>query len=64
MSGKSLPEDRWATVEVPVLVLDGGASPAFHHTAARALADLLPAPAATPWTARPTRSPPGSWSPR
>lgn len=42
MSGRSLPAERWASVTAPVLVLDGGASPPWLHTAAQALADLLP----------------------
>jgi pimeloyl-ACP methyl ester carboxylesterase len=40
--GRPLPTDRWASVTVPTLVIDGGASPAWVRHAARALADLLP----------------------
>jgi pimeloyl-ACP methyl ester carboxylesterase len=40
MSGMPLP-DEWATIKTPTLVIDGGATPAF-HTSAQALADLLP----------------------
>ena len=42
MSGKPLPAGRWASVTVPTLVMDGGASPAWMHHAARAIADVLP----------------------
>jgi pimeloyl-ACP methyl ester carboxylesterase len=42
MSGKPLPADRWASVTMPALVLDGGASDAWIHNGAQALADLLP----------------------
>jgi pimeloyl-ACP methyl ester carboxylesterase len=40
MSGNPLPDD-WAAIKTPTLVVDGGTTPAF-HTAAQALADLLP----------------------
>jgi pimeloyl-ACP methyl ester carboxylesterase len=33
---------RWASVTIPVLVMDGGASPAFMHHGAQALTDILP----------------------
>jgi hypothetical protein len=33
---------RWVSIALPVLVIDGTASPAFMHTGADALADLLP----------------------
>jgi pimeloyl-ACP methyl ester carboxylesterase len=42
MSGRPLPAGRWASVTAPTLVMDGGASPAQMHSAAQALADLLP----------------------
>ena len=42
MQGKPLPTDRWARVTMPVLVLDGGASDAWMHHAADALAEVLP----------------------
>lgn len=41
MFGKALPAERWASVVVPTLVLDGGASPAYMHSGAQALADAL-----------------------
>src|SRR5438876_1133759 len=42
MQGKPLPTDRWVKVTVPVLVADGGASDAWVHHAADALANVLP----------------------
>jgi pimeloyl-ACP methyl ester carboxylesterase len=45
MYGKPLPPDRakrWASISVPTLVLDGGASEQFMHTGADALAEVLP----------------------
>jgi pimeloyl-ACP methyl ester carboxylesterase len=42
MQGKALPQDRWAKVTMPVLVLEGGESPPWIRNAAHALADLLP----------------------
>jgi pimeloyl-ACP methyl ester carboxylesterase len=42
MQGKPLPPDRWAKVTMPVLVADGGASDAWVHHAADALAQILP----------------------
>lgn len=42
MFGRPLPAGRWSSVAVPTLVMDGGASPAWQHSAARALADVLP----------------------
>jgi pimeloyl-ACP methyl ester carboxylesterase len=42
MTGHPLPADRWSSVAIPVLVLDGGASDTFMHTGADALAGLLP----------------------
>jgi pimeloyl-ACP methyl ester carboxylesterase len=42
MKGKPLPADHWAKVTMPVLVADGGASPAWLHHAAEALAKVLP----------------------
>lgn len=41
MQGKPLPTDRWVKVTVPVLVADGGASDAWMHHAADALASVL-----------------------
>jgi pimeloyl-ACP methyl ester carboxylesterase len=42
MGDGSVPPERMASVTVPTLVIDGGASPAFMHNAAQALADALP----------------------
>ena len=42
MQGKPLPTDRWVKVSVPVLVADGGASDAWVHHGADALAKVLP----------------------
>jgi len=42
MQGKPLPTDRWAKVTAPVLVADGGASDAWMHNGADALAKVLP----------------------
>lgn len=42
MSGKPLSKKRWASVSVPTLIIDGGASPAWLRNAAQALTDLLP----------------------
>lgn len=42
MSGAPLPQDRWAGVTVPTLVMHGTGTFPFIVTAARALADLLP----------------------
>jgi len=42
MSGKPWAKDRWAGVTMPVLVMDGGASPDYMHHAAEALAASLP----------------------
>ena len=40
--GRPLPRERWSTVTIPVLVLDGGASPEWQRTATRSLAGVLP----------------------
>ena len=42
MAGHPLPAKKWASVKVPTLVIDGGASPAWLRHAAQALADVLP----------------------
>jgi pimeloyl-ACP methyl ester carboxylesterase len=42
LQGKPLPTDRWARVNVPVLVADGSASEAWMHHAADALSKVLP----------------------
>ena len=41
-TGTSLPVARWATATMPVLVVDGGASPAWMRNAVQALVDILP----------------------
>jgi pimeloyl-ACP methyl ester carboxylesterase len=43
MSGKPLVADAWAGVTIPVLVMDGDASPEWIRNSARSLAGLLPA---------------------
>jgi pimeloyl-ACP methyl ester carboxylesterase len=40
--GKPLPADRWTSVTVPTLVMDGGKSPGWIRQANRALANVLP----------------------
>jgi pimeloyl-ACP methyl ester carboxylesterase len=40
--GKPLPASRWASVTIPVLVMDGGNSPAWMLHANRSLASVLP----------------------
>src|SRR5262249_8089703 len=40
--GTSLPEDRWTSVSMPTLVMDGGKSPTWMRNAARAIANVLP----------------------
>jgi pimeloyl-ACP methyl ester carboxylesterase len=42
MSGKPLPAGRWASVSMPTLVMDGGASPVWARNSVQALTDLLP----------------------
>jgi pimeloyl-ACP methyl ester carboxylesterase len=42
MSGRPLPADRWTSVTVPTLVLDGDQSPDWARNSVAALADLLP----------------------
>jgi pimeloyl-ACP methyl ester carboxylesterase len=42
MGNGSVPTEWLASVTVPTLVIDGGASPAFLHNAAQALAHALP----------------------
>ncbi len=41
MAGTPLPPERWASVTMPTLVLDGGDSPAWQRNAVRALAGIL-----------------------
>jgi pimeloyl-ACP methyl ester carboxylesterase len=43
MSGSAAPLQRWASVTIPTLVVDGGASPQWMHNGAQAIADVLPA---------------------
>jgi pimeloyl-ACP methyl ester carboxylesterase len=40
--GKPLAADRWTSVTVPTLVMDGGKSPAWMRHANRSLANVLP----------------------
>lgn len=40
--GKPLPAEKWATVTMPTLVMDGGKSPDWMRNANQALADALP----------------------
>jgi pimeloyl-ACP methyl ester carboxylesterase len=40
--GRALPADRWSSVRVPTLVMDGGKSPAWMRNAQRALAGVVP----------------------
>ena len=42
LRGKPSSIKRWASVSVPTLVMDGGASPEFMHHAVEALVDVLP----------------------
>lgn len=42
MSGKPLPADRWVSVTMPTLVMDGDASPEWMRNGVAALADVLP----------------------
>ena len=42
MGDGSVPIERLASLTVPTLVIDGGASPAFMHNAAQAAAHALP----------------------
>jgi pimeloyl-ACP methyl ester carboxylesterase len=42
MRGSPEPLRKWAPVTMPTLVMDGGKSPAFMHSGAQALTDILP----------------------
>jgi len=42
LGGKPLPSDRWASVTIPTLVIDGGASPPWQRNAVQGLVDALP----------------------
>ncbi len=41
-SGTPAPLEKWRSVTIPTLVIDGGASPPFMHHAAQAIAHILP----------------------
>src|SRR5262249_49853664 len=42
MMGRALPTGRWSKVSIPTLVMDGGSSTEWMHSAADALARVLP----------------------
>lgn len=42
MAGNAIRANQWASVTIPTLVMDGGASPAWMRNTARVLADILP----------------------
>lgn len=42
MSGSPAPLERWSSVTVPTLVMDGGASPPWQHHGVEALTGILP----------------------
>jgi pimeloyl-ACP methyl ester carboxylesterase len=42
MRGTPEPLQKWASVRVPTLVIDGGDSPSFQHNAVRTLVEILP----------------------
>jgi pimeloyl-ACP methyl ester carboxylesterase len=42
VAGSPEPLERWASVTIPTLVMDGGASPDWQHNAVGALVDVLP----------------------
>jgi pimeloyl-ACP methyl ester carboxylesterase len=42
LTGSTAPLKRWASLAVPTLVMDGGASPAWARNAVQALVDVLP----------------------
>lgn len=42
MLGRPLPRDKWNSVTIPTLVMDGGASPVWMRNAVQALVDVLP----------------------
>jgi pimeloyl-ACP methyl ester carboxylesterase len=42
LGGSLTPLERWASVRVPTLLMDGGASPPWRRNAVRALASVLP----------------------
>jgi hypothetical protein len=42
MEGRPLPADRWSSVTVPTLVMDGDQSPGWARNSVRALTEALP----------------------
>ena len=42
MGGSPAPLERWSSIAVPTLVMDGGSSPDWQRHAVRALADVIP----------------------
>jgi len=42
MGGSPAPLERWSSIAVPTLLMDGGASPDWQRHAVRALADVIP----------------------
>ncbi|MEX0816374.1 MAG: alpha/beta hydrolase [Gaiellales bacterium] len=42
IAGNPQPLERWASVTIPTLAMDGGASPTWQRNAVRALVDVLP----------------------
>ena len=42
MSGNPLPTNRWSSVTIPTLVMDGSESPAYQRNGVQALVDILP----------------------
>jgi pimeloyl-ACP methyl ester carboxylesterase len=42
VSGNPLPAERWTSVTMPTLVIDGGASPEWVRNAVRRLLEVLP----------------------
>ncbi len=42
MAGRSLQAQRWTSITIPTLVMDGGASEVWMHNSVQALADALP----------------------
>jgi len=42
MTGKPLPTDRWSSVTIPTLVMDGDASPVWMRNGVAAMAEVLP----------------------
>jgi pimeloyl-ACP methyl ester carboxylesterase len=42
MRGRALSNDPWASIQIPVLVMDGEKSPVFMHNGTQALTNILP----------------------